>query len=402
MGTFKKLIDSEHGVHNKCMFDYDQLISRMKLKSVSIVVSVNSVSNEKFLNNRKIISTIIDAIKLCGRLGIALRGHRDASKYHTEIGHAPTSAGVGNFVLIINYAIRNGNKVLKNHLQTCSKPEIYLSATSQNDLLKCCYQVFTEGLLKKVKDSKIFVLIFDEASDILNKEQLSFCLRFVDSNNDIREEFLKFIHCDKGVTGRDLFEAVTNTLSEFGLDLMNCRGQGYDRSGSMAGKVNGLSGIVLQINKLALYMHCHIDRLNLVVSSLTRIIGFRNVMDAIKAISYFFNLSPKRQEHLEKVIKENFPEVTRKTLLDACPKRWFQRMNSVNLFEDLFLAIIMTLGEIFFNLVGKYNKDTSAKANSVLKLIVNFDFIVKLAISRHILDYNNSVTQILQGKNNKL
>ena len=77
-------------------------------------------------------------------------------------------------------------------------------------------------------------------------------------------------------------------------------------------------------------------------------------------------------------------------------------MNSVNLFEDLFLAIIMTLGEIFFNLVGKYNKDTSAKANSVLKLIVNFDFIVKLAISRHILDYNNSVTQILQGKNNKL
>ena len=195
------------------MFDYDQLISRMKLKSVSIVVSVNSVSNEKFLNNRKIISTIIDAIKLCGRLGIALRGHRDASKYHREIGHAPTSAGVGNFVLIINYAIRNGNKVLKNHLQTWSKPEIYLSATSQNDLLKCCYQVLTEGLLKKVKDSKIFVLIFDEASDILNKEQLSFCLRFVDNNNDIREEFLKFIHCDKGVTGRDLFEAVTNTLS---------------------------------------------------------------------------------------------------------------------------------------------------------------------------------------------
>ena len=76
MGTFKRHIDPEHGVHNKCMFDYDQLISHLKLKSVSIVVSVNSVSNEKFLNNRKIISTIIDAIKLCGLLGIALRGHK--------------------------------------------------------------------------------------------------------------------------------------------------------------------------------------------------------------------------------------------------------------------------------------------------------------------------------------
>ena len=62
----------------------------------------------------------------------------------------------------------------------------------------------------------------------------------------------------------------------------------------------------------------------------------------------------------------------------------------------------MTLEEIFFNLEGKYNKDTSVKVNSLLKLIFNFDFIVKLVISRHILDYTNSVTQILQGKNNDI
>ena len=100
----------------------------------------------------------------------------------------------------------------------------------------------------------------------------------------MREQFLKYIHCDDCVTGRDLFEAMANTLSEFGLDLMNCRGQGYDGIGSMAGKVNGLLGIVLQSNKLALYTHCHSHRLNLAVSSLTRIKGFRNVMHAIKAI----------------------------------------------------------------------------------------------------------------------
>ena len=62
----------------------------------------------------------------------------------------------------------------------------------------------------------------------------------------------------------------------------------------------------------------------------------------------------------------------------------------------------MTLEEIFFNLEGKYNKDTSIKANSLLKLIFNCDFIVKPVISRHILDYTNSVTQILQGKNNDI
>ena len=62
----------------------------------------------------------------------------------------------------------------------------------------------------------------------------------------------------------------------------------------------------------------------------------------------------------------------------------------------------MTLEEIFFNLEGKYNLDISVKANSLLKLIFNCDFIVKLVICRHILDYTNSVTQILQGKNNDI
>ena len=54
MGAFKRHIDPEHGVHNKIMFDYDQLISRLKGKSVSIDVSVNSLSNEKFLITEKL------------------------------------------------------------------------------------------------------------------------------------------------------------------------------------------------------------------------------------------------------------------------------------------------------------------------------------------------------------
>ena len=67
MSAFKRHIDHEHGVSNKIMLDYDQLISRLKGKSVSIDVSVNSLSNQKALNNRKIILATIDAKKLCGR-----------------------------------------------------------------------------------------------------------------------------------------------------------------------------------------------------------------------------------------------------------------------------------------------------------------------------------------------
>ena len=116
IGAFKRHVDSEHGVYNKCMFDYDQLISRLKDKSVSIDVFVNSWNRKKILITEKVILAIIDAIKLCARLGIALQGHRDASNY-PEIWHVPTSAGVGTFVHIINYAVRNNNKALENHFK---------------------------------------------------------------------------------------------------------------------------------------------------------------------------------------------------------------------------------------------------------------------------------------------
>ena len=54
MGAFKRHIDPEHGVHNKCMFEYDQHICCLKSKRVSIDVSVNSLSNEKFLITEKL------------------------------------------------------------------------------------------------------------------------------------------------------------------------------------------------------------------------------------------------------------------------------------------------------------------------------------------------------------
>ena len=67
---------------------------------------------------------------------------------------------------------------------------------------------------------------------------------------------------------------------------------------------------------------------------------------------------------MEKVIKGNFPEVTRKKLLDVCRARWIDCINGADLFEDIFLAILMTFKDIFFNSEGKYKKDTSVKANS--------------------------------------
>ena len=87
-----------------------------------------------------------------------------------------------------------------------------------------------------------------------------FCLRYVNDDGNIC-----FIHCKSGLTGKDLYNKVTEALSSFCLDLQNCRGQGYDGTGAVSSHVNGLSALFLRENSKALYTHCASHRLNLVI-----------------------------------------------------------------------------------------------------------------------------------------
>ena len=69
------------------------------------------------------------------------------------------------------------------------------------------------------------------------------------------EDFLKFVHCKSDFTGMDLFKEVVNTLNELGLNLENCREQGYDGAGAVSGVVNGPSALILKENEKAAYTH---------------------------------------------------------------------------------------------------------------------------------------------------
>ena len=71
---------------------------------------------------------------------------------------------------------------------------------------------------------------------------------------EISKDFLKFIDCKSGVNGQDLYNEFTEALSIFGLDLQNCRGQGYDSAGAVSGDVNGLSVLILRENS-RLFIH---------------------------------------------------------------------------------------------------------------------------------------------------
>ena len=64
-------------------------------------------------------------------------------------------------------------------------------------------EIIQKDLLKEIKDAQFHLIMIDEASSF-NKEIISLCFRFVDKDNNIREEFLDFIDTER-TDGKTLF-----------------------------------------------------------------------------------------------------------------------------------------------------------------------------------------------------
>ena len=128
--------------------------------------------------NRKIQRSITDTIIFLGRQGLALRGQRDDSQYHRDVGEYSTRS-FGNFIELLNYRVRGGDKDLEKHLESYSKNASYMLKTTQNNLIECCGQIIKENLSQDIKKSKYYSFIAGEASDMSNKEQISLVLRLI-------------------------------------------------------------------------------------------------------------------------------------------------------------------------------------------------------------------------------
>ena len=51
-----------------------------------IAIMVDAQLKKEIIENRKKLEPIVDAVTLCGRLGLPLREHRDDVNYHPEVG----------------------------------------------------------------------------------------------------------------------------------------------------------------------------------------------------------------------------------------------------------------------------------------------------------------------------
>ena len=240
VATFREHADVKHGIHAFATDALNSFLKTFKGSSMSIDVLIESTKVAKEKEFRQILVPLVDTVIFLGRRGLPFRGHRDGSGNLPPAGEYSTAPGVGNFIELLNYGIRRGDSVLKDHYTNHSKNASYFSQQTQNELIDCCGELITERIIKRVTEAKFFSILADEAMDAAKMEQLALVLRYV-HQDVIYEDFIGFLHLKDGLTGGNLANAILSFLEKLGLDFQNIRRQGYDGAGSVAGHKSGCS-----------------------------------------------------------------------------------------------------------------------------------------------------------------
>lgn len=362
-------------------------------KSKSVDVQLDSIVSRQVEANRAKLVPIVEAIILCGRQNIALRGHRDDSKYFDNVAN-----NSGNLQAILSYLVKCGdNKLFEEHIQNAQRSATYRSKTTQNEIVRICGLMIMEKILSELKEAKYFSILADEAADISNLEQMAIVLRFVDKSAMVREVFLGFFHCNEGLSGREIANMIMKSIEDLGLNLSYCRGQGYDGAGNMAGKCNGASTLIQRQYPQALYVHCKSHVLNLCVASACTIQLVRNMMGHVRVVSQFFNVHPKRFALLSESIHHLLPLANHKHLIDVCRTRWIARIDGLAVFIEVFVAIVDSLESIKNNVGRSWNGESVKDANGLFYATISFEFIVCLVIVSRLLEITMPLTKQLQS-----
>ena len=175
--------------HHNAMITTESFLNSVENPEQNVNNRIDDEKRKNIIRNRHIIICISEAILFCGRQCIALRGDN-------EVLNEDSCGNTGNFLAALQM-IANHEDILKQHLdnsQLSSRNITYMSPLIQNEIIEIIGQdIILKNLLEEIKAAKLYSIMGDKVTSH-NKEQLALCARFINKNNDVREDFIALVH----------------------------------------------------------------------------------------------------------------------------------------------------------------------------------------------------------------
>ena len=382
----KHMGDPNSSLHSSAAERAEDFVRVAIGKQPDIVTIGRSAYRERRKKNLTTLSSLLECIKFLGKQGIALREHC------LQDGSNP-----GNFLALVDFRTHT-DPVLREHLDNCSRNAQYLSPQIQNELIEVCGEEIRKSLVNDCQRAQYFSVLADETTDISTKEQLSICVRFIDTSNGqvrIREEFLGFVLATS-TTRESLASLILGSLEKWGVDVNFLRGQGYDGAANMSGRFKGVQAIVQKQIPSAVYVHCRAHSLNLAIVHSSRNAHVRNMFGTVQEVAVFFGESAKRHHLFQEIDKANTQTGLpgRSRLQKLCETRWSSRADALTTIKAKWKSVLDSLSSLV--------DDGDAKAYSLLRSLQSFDLTVSLVVVEHFLSYTSALSKALQREDTDL
>lgn len=388
---------AKNDYHQSSMAKMDEFLRRYNNPSQAVNTLLESEAHQIIERNRKVIESLLKIVILCGKQGIAFRGHRD-DNVNWVVGE--DHGNEGNFIEIVRFRAET-DPILANHLVSSPRNAKYTSKNIQNELIGVVGQMIQKEIIDEVKRASFYSVIADEVTDAANKEELSLVLRYL-TEDGIKEVFADFIEVER-ITGNILGKAILQWLCSHGLPIANMCGQCYDGASNMSGAKSGCKAIIQKEAPLAMYFHCAAHRLNLAIVSSCTISAFKNAESCIGEIARFFSHSAKRQRLLDRAIDVSSSSSRAKKLKDACRTRWVERIESYTTFMELHEAVHTSLDAMAHPSLHTdlgtdwaWDGETVTKANGFLFQLQSSTFLVSFHILLQVMTLLKELTLKLQ------
>ena len=199
-------IHARKDYHLAALSRMEEFLNRYENPSKAVDVMLCTKLQETMDRNQSVIESLLKVV-LCGKQGLALRGHRDDGINWKE----ESSLNEGNFIQLVRFRAETDSILAKN-LAESPKNACYTSKGIQNELIDVVGNSIHSEIIAEVHQAKLYSIIADEVTDVANKEELSLVLRYF-FNNEVKEVFVDFIEVMK-ITGEVLAKSILNWLKK--------------------------------------------------------------------------------------------------------------------------------------------------------------------------------------------
>ncbi|KAL4127162.1 hypothetical protein QTP88_011360 [Uroleucon formosanum] len=371
-----------------------QHLDATKLRSIcakthTIDAELEKQYSDEAMKWRNILKRLIKIILYLTAGNSALRGNEGSKQLNN-----PTE---GNFLRTV-YLLAEFDPFLKSVLEDKNQKIKYLSASIQNELIDILSTDLRRTICNEIRNSIFFSVILDSTQDITKEDQVSLVIRYTKVNHEqkqivIKESFLGFflLKHHNSISYADLLK---NTLLKFDLNILKCRGQGYDGAAVMSCSLTGVQKRIRDIVPNATFIHCCSHNINLIIcdaaKSTRKVLSF---FETVQDIYNFFSSSSLRWKQLA-FGEDKGLKIKNVTIKKLCPTRWEARHNAIFSLKQRFSDILRVLSNIQLT---SDKSDEIHMAKILQNKLGSAEFILILCIWEPILGSLQIVSKTLQS-----